>query len=160
MFKVTQRQSSQSDQARRRFWRFSLRLRFLRGLWIAIAGDRGLITLPVPILAGAPPLTAITTNKVQSVSDAAMNARMYRRVGHVDLRGQRWVALLAMVGGNCGAVLTFTLPTELIRVALPFFCIDCDVLCAEDESAHQAAEFCIQLWWPVHLCAGRPARVG
>ncbi|MBT8410547.1 MAG: TSUP family transporter [Octadecabacter sp.] len=96
-----------------------LAVAFFAGFVDAIAGGGGLITLPVLILAGAPPLTAIATNKVQSVFGAAMAVWSYGRAGHVDLRRQRWVALLALVGGGCGAALTSTLPTEMIRVALP-----------------------------------------
>ena len=93
---------------------------FVAGLVDAIAGGSGLIVLPVLIIAGAPPLTAIATNKVQSVFGSGMAAYSYGRAGHVDLRKQRGVALLAMAGGVAGALLTASLPTEVIRYQFLF----------------------------------------
>ena len=92
---------------------------FFAGFVDAVAGGGGLITLPVLIIAGAPPLTAIATNKVQAVFGAGMAAYSYGKAGHVDLRRQLWVALLALSAGGAGALLTSTLPTQLIRIALP-----------------------------------------
>ncbi|MGJ8612500.1 MAG: TSUP family transporter [Octadecabacter sp.] len=92
---------------------------FFAGFVDAIAGGGGLIVLPVLILAGAPPLTAIATNKVQGVFGAGMAAYSYGRGGHVDLRKQAGVALVALCAGGIGALLTSALPTDLIRIALP-----------------------------------------
>jgi hypothetical protein len=39
---------------------------FVAGIVDSIAGGGGLITLPMLVLAGAPPVTAIATNKVQA----------------------------------------------------------------------------------------------
>lgn len=92
---------------------------FFAGFVDAIAGGGGLITVPVLIIAGAPPITAIATNKVQAVFGAGMAAYSYGRAGHVDLWRQKWIAVLALVAGGLGALLTSTLPTQLIRIALP-----------------------------------------
>ncbi|SMX40139.1 TSUP family transporter [Octadecabacter ascidiaceicola] len=100
-----------------------LAVAFFAGFVDAISGGGGLITVPVLIIAGAPPLTAIATNKVQAVFGAGMAAYSYGRAGHVDLRRQFWVALLALVAGGAGALLTSTLPTQLIRIALPVLLI-------------------------------------
>lgn len=96
---------------------------FFAGFVDAIAGGGGLITVPVLIIAGAPPLTAIATNKVQGVFGAGMAAFSYGRAGHVDLRQQLWIALLALGAGGIGALLTAALPTQLIRIALPVLLI-------------------------------------
>lgn len=96
---------------------------FVAGFIDAIAGGGGLLTLPVLIIAGAPPLTAIATNKVQSVFGSGMAAYSYSRGGHVNLWRQKWTALLALVAGGTGALLTSSLPTELIRVVLPVLLI-------------------------------------
>ena len=96
---------------------------FVAGLVDSIAGGGGLITLPVLVLAGAPPVTAIATNKVQGVFGAGMAALSYARGGHVDLRRQRWPALLAFVAAVCGALLTARLPTDVIRLGLPVLLI-------------------------------------
>ena len=96
---------------------------FVAGLVDSIAGGGGLITLPVLVLAGAPPVTAIATNKVQGVFGAGMAALSYARGGHVDLRRQRWPALLAFVAAVGGALLTARLPTDVIRLGLPVLLI-------------------------------------
>ncbi|PVA06243.1 TSUP family transporter [Thalassorhabdomicrobium marinisediminis] len=92
---------------------------FFAGAVDAIAGGGGLIVLPVLVLAGAPPVVAIATNKVQAVFGAGTAALTYARGGHVNLRRQAPLALLAFVVAGGGALFTASLPTELIRLALP-----------------------------------------
>ena len=96
---------------------------FLAGVVDSIAGGGGLITLPVLVLAGAPPVTAIATNKVQGVFGAGMAAWSYARGGHVDPRRQVKPALLALGAGMAGALLTSHLPTDVIRLGLPVLLI-------------------------------------
>ena len=96
---------------------------FVAGMVDSIAGGGGLITLPVLVLAGAPPVTAIATNKVQGVFGAGMAAIAYGRGGHVDLRRQLKPALLAFVAAVAGALLTSHLPTDVIRLGLPVLLI-------------------------------------
>ncbi|SHF02450.1 hypothetical protein SAMN05444339_10346 [Loktanella atrilutea] len=96
---------------------------FVAGMVDSIAGGGGLITVPVLVLAGAPPVTAIATNKVQGVFGAGMAAISYARGGHVDPRRQMKSALLALVAGVGGALLTSHLPTEVIRLGLPVLLI-------------------------------------
>ncbi len=92
---------------------------FIAGLVDSIAGGGGLITLPVLVLAGAPPVTAIATNKVQGVFGAGIAAYAYARGGHVDLRKQIKPALVAFIAAVLGALLTSRLPTDVIRLGLP-----------------------------------------
>jgi uncharacterized membrane protein YfcA len=96
---------------------------FVAGMVDAIAGGGGLITLPALVLAGAPPVTAIATNKVQGVFGAGMAAWTYGRAGHVDLRKQAGTALIAFFAAVAGALLTAQLPTEIIRLGLPVLLI-------------------------------------
>ncbi|MCF7698488.1 TSUP family transporter [Loktanella sp. M215] len=96
---------------------------FIAGMVDSIAGGGGLITLPVLVLAGAPPVTAIATNKVQGVFGAGMAAISYARGGHVDPRKQVKPALLALGAGMGGALLTSHLPTDVIRLGLPVLLI-------------------------------------
>ncbi|WP_458791888.1 TSUP family transporter [Yoonia sp. MH D7] len=96
---------------------------FIAGLVDSIAGGGGLITLPILILAGAPPVTAIATNKVQGVFGAGMAALAYARGGHVDLRKQIKPACVAFVAAVFGALLTSYLPTDVIRLGLPVLLI-------------------------------------
>jgi len=96
---------------------------FVAGIVDAIAGGGGLITLPALVLAGAPPVTAIATNKVQGVFGAGMAAWTYGRAGHVDLRAQLGPAAIAFFAAVVGAFLTAQLPTDVIKFGLPVLLI-------------------------------------
>ncbi len=92
---------------------------FVAGFVDSIAGGGGLITLPVLLLAGASPLEALATNKVQGSFGAATAAGTYARAGHVNLRRQLPAAGIAFGAGVAGAVLASVIPTDGLRVALP-----------------------------------------
>lgn len=96
---------------------------FLAGFIDAVAGGGGLITVPVLLIAGANPVTALATNKIQGLFGAATAALSYARGGHVDLRRQGGSALIAFVAAIAGALLVSVLPTEWIRMILPLLLI-------------------------------------
>lgn len=96
---------------------------FAAGFVDSIAGGGGLITVPVLLLAGANPVTALATNKLQGLFGSGMAAISYARAGHVDLRKQIVPALIAFAAAIGGALLTSLLPTETIRIGLPVLLI-------------------------------------
>ncbi len=96
---------------------------FAAGFVDSIAGGGGLITLPVLLLAGATPLQALSTNKVQGVFGAATAALTYAAKGQVNLRAQAGAAVIAFVAGLAGAFLVAFVPTEALRRLLPFVLI-------------------------------------
>jgi uncharacterized protein len=96
---------------------------FLAGFVDAIAGGGGLITLPVLIIAGANPVTALATNKIQAIFGAGTAALSYARGGHVNLREQWKSALVAGSASVSGALLISFLPTDFIRLLLPVLLI-------------------------------------
>jgi uncharacterized protein len=96
---------------------------FFAGFVDAIAGGGGLITLPALLLAGASPIEALSTNKVQGSFGAATAALSYSRTGQVDLKSQRLPALIALVAGLFGAVLATWLSTETLRLIIPVLLI-------------------------------------
>lgn len=96
---------------------------FIAGFIDAIAGGGGLITLPALLLAGASPIEALSTNKVQGSFGAATAALSYARAGQVDLRAQRVPALIALIAGLFGAVLATQLPTETLHLIIPVILI-------------------------------------
>ncbi|WP_298567364.1 TSUP family transporter [uncultured Aliiroseovarius sp.] len=96
---------------------------FVAGFVDSIAGGGGLITLPALLLAGVPPVTALATNKVQGLFGAGMAAVTYARAGHVNLRRQIRAAALSFAGAVIGAFLASSLPTDVIRLALPVLLI-------------------------------------
>ncbi|MBP1806562.1 TSUP family transporter [Rubellimicrobium aerolatum] len=96
---------------------------FLAGAIDSIAGGGGLLALPAILLAGAPPVTALATNKVQGMFGTASAALHYARAGLVEPRTQTLPALLALVAGGAGALLASRLPADTIRAALPVLLI-------------------------------------
>ncbi|EEW26999.1 TSUP family transporter [Rhodobacter ferrooxidans] len=96
---------------------------FAAGFVDAIAGGGGLITLPALLLAGASPLQALSTNKVQGTFGAATAAVTYAMAGRVDLRQQLGAAAVALAAGAAGAALAGLVPTEGLRLALPVILI-------------------------------------
>ncbi|MCF6430716.1 TSUP family transporter [Leisingera sp. MMG026] len=96
---------------------------FVAGFIDALAGGGGLVTLPVLLLAGASPVTALATNKIQGLFGAATAAASYARAGHVDLKSQRKPALIAFAASLAGAFLVTFLPTQWIRLFLPVLLI-------------------------------------
>lgn len=96
---------------------------FFAGFIDALAGGGGLITVPVLLLAGANPVTALATNKIQGLFGAATAALAYARGGHVNLREQAGSALIAFVASIVGALLITVLPTSWIELILPVLLI-------------------------------------
>lgn len=96
---------------------------FVAGFVDAIAGGGGLITVPALLLAGANPVQALSTNKLQAVFGSATAALSYARAGQVDLRRQGLAALVAFGAGMTGAALAHFIPTEVFRLGLPIILI-------------------------------------
>lgn len=96
---------------------------FCAGFVDSIAGGGGLITIPALLLAGAPPVTALATNKVQGVFGAASAAVHYARAGQVDLRQVALPAAGAFAAAALGATFASWLPEEAIRAGLPVLLI-------------------------------------
>lgn len=92
---------------------------FFAGFIDAVAGGGGLVTVPVLLIAGANPVTALATNKIQALFGSATAAITYAKGGHVDLRTQSGSALIACVASIIGALLVTVLPVDWIRLILP-----------------------------------------
>lgn len=96
---------------------------FVAGFVDAIAGGGGLITVPVLLLAGASPIEALSTNKVQGVFGAATAAVSYARAGQVSLREQIFPATIAFFASVVAALLVSVLPVQWIRMVLPILMV-------------------------------------
>jgi uncharacterized protein len=96
---------------------------FFAGFVDSIAGGGGLITVPAMLIAGIPPLQTLGTNKVQSIFGAGSATLAYARKGHVELRQQLPMALMAVAGGALGAALATIMPSQVLRIVLPFLLI-------------------------------------
>lgn len=92
---------------------------FVAGMVDAIAGGGGLITVPALLLAGADPVTALATNKLQGTFGAATAAVAYGRAGHVRLGEQAGMATIAALGGAAGALVAHLVPADILRLIMP-----------------------------------------
>ena len=93
---------------------------FAAGFVDAIAGGGGLIAVPALLLAGLSPVEALATNKLQGLCSTGSATIHYAANGHVDLRRQWPMTILAFAGSAVGAVLATIIPGDLLRLALPF----------------------------------------
>ncbi|KPB02791.1 TSUP family transporter [Ahrensia marina] len=96
---------------------------FFAGFIDSIAGGGGLVTVPVLLIAGLPPLQALATNKLQGLFGAGSAAYTYAKAGHVDLKKQFIPAVLSGLAACLGAVLITLLPSDNIRLILPVLLI-------------------------------------
>ena len=96
---------------------------FVAGFIDAIAGGGGLITVPVLILAGLPPVVALGTNKLQSIFGSASATYAYATKGHIDIKTQGWPFLLSVSGSAIGAFIATRVSSEALRALLPFLMI-------------------------------------
>lgn len=99
---------------------------FCAGFVDSIAGGGGLLTVPALLAAGLPPVSAIATNKVQSVFGTASACWAFARRGHIDFRAFAVPTLAAFLGSMGGAmalsvispgVLSGVMPVVLIVIA-------------------------------------------
>lgn len=92
---------------------------FVAGFVDSIAGGGGLISVPALLLAGASPIEALATNKLQGTFGAATATVSYARAGHVRLRDQAGMAVIAAVFGALGALVAHLIPVAVLRVVMP-----------------------------------------
>ncbi|NEX46163.1 TSUP family transporter [Pseudotabrizicola algicola] len=92
---------------------------FLAGFVDAIAGGGGLITVPALLLAGANPVEALATNKLQGCFGSGTAMISYARAGHVRLKDQAGMALVSLLAGAGGALVAHLIPAEVLRVIMP-----------------------------------------
>jgi uncharacterized protein len=85
--------------------------------WIdAVVGGGGLLQLPVLLMVpGVTPVQALATNKLGSVFGTATSAVTYYRRVHPDLRTALPMAVVALAGSFCGAIVATMLPAEVIK---------------------------------------------
>jgi uncharacterized protein len=89
----------------------------------AIAGGGGLLTLPALLAAGAPPVSALGVNKLQSVFGTATACFTYARGGHVDFPMMAAPAFAAFAGSAAGAFLVQGLDTGFLAGLVPLLLI-------------------------------------
>ena len=93
-----------------------------------VVGSGTLVTFPVLLGVGLPPVTANVTNSIGLVPGSISGAIGYRE----ELRGQRGrvvrFGLASLIGGVLGAVALLTLPDDAFRAIVPVFIVAALVL--------------------------------
>lgn len=92
---------------------------FVAGFVDSIAGGGGLIAMPMLLIAGASPLEALATNKLQGAFGAGTATVAYARAGHVRLGEQLGMAAVSALAAAAGAVVAKALPADILRLLMP-----------------------------------------
>jgi uncharacterized membrane protein YfcA len=92
---------------------------FVAGFVDSIAGGGGLIAMPMLLIAGASPLEALATNKLQGAFGAGTATVAYARAGHVRLRDQFAMAAISALAAAGGALVAKSLPVDALRIIMP-----------------------------------------
>ena len=96
---------------------------FVAGFVDSSAGGGGLITVPALLLAGANPLQALATNKLQGTFGAGTAMLTYARAGHVRLQDQFLMAAVSAAAGAAGALVAHLIPADVLRLTMPVILI-------------------------------------
>lgn len=91
----------------------------LAGFIDAIAGGGGLIALPVLLSVGVPPISALATNKMQSVVGTIVAAFTYWRRGFVSLRALLPAIAATFAGSLLGVLSIKSIDTGFLTTAMP-----------------------------------------
>ncbi len=91
----------------------------LAGFLDTLAGGGGLLTIPALMLAGAPPLMALGTNKLQGCVGTATSSVLLLARRKVHWRDVRWMALSAFLGSVVGTVIIQFVDTALLGFMIP-----------------------------------------
>ncbi|CAN1503005.1 COG0730 Predicted permeases [Paracoccaceae bacterium] len=92
---------------------------FCAGFIDSIAGGGGLISVPALLLAGASPVEALATNKLQGTFGAATATISYARAGQVRPLDQLGLAAISLVAGAVGALVAHLVPVGVLRLIMP-----------------------------------------
>jgi uncharacterized protein len=96
---------------------------FCAGFVDSIAGGGGLISVPALLLAGASPVQALATNKLQGTFGAGTAMLAYARAGHVRPQEQLGMAAISASAGAGGALVAHLIPVEVLRLIMPVLLI-------------------------------------
>jgi len=92
---------------------------FFAGFVDSIAGGGGLISIPALLLAGASPVEALATNKLQGTFGSGTAMLAYARAGQVRPADQWVMASIAAAAGAGGALVAGLIPVAVLRWIMP-----------------------------------------
>lgn len=96
---------------------------FCAGLIDAIAGGGGLLTVPALLLAGADPVTAVATNKLQGSFGTASATWAFARAGQIQWQNAAPMAAIALISAMIGGLAVATLPSAWLSAVVPLLLI-------------------------------------
>jgi len=96
---------------------------FVAGYISSIAGAGGLITLPILLWFGLPPINALATNKVQSALGTLSSSWNFFRKGYINFTDIRYSVVLALMGSICGTLLAQSIGNEILLRLMPVMLI-------------------------------------
>lgn len=88
-----------------------------------IAGGGGLLTIPALLSIGMPPITALATNKFQSVFGTFSASLHFVRKRFVDLSELKWMILFAFIGSVVGSFTLFQIDSSSLQKIIPILLI-------------------------------------
>lgn len=99
---------------------FLFGMAFLSGFIDTIAGGGGLISMPALMYSGIPIVTALGTNKFQSVFGLSMAVFKYHRRGFINFKMIYRGLLMGLLGAISGAILVNYLSNYFMKYIIPF----------------------------------------
>ena len=93
------------------------------GFFDSISGGGGLLTIPVMLMAGVPPLEALGTNKLQGIFGTGSATITFASKGHLDFKSLWPIALLCFISSILGALITSHIPEQRLTVFIPYILI-------------------------------------
>lgn len=95
----------------------------LAGFIDTLAGGGGLITIPVLLLSGFPPVAALATNKLQGCVGSGSATLLLIRHGRLDFTRQRRHVVYAFSGAIVGTILIQFIAPDLLKSVIPIVLI-------------------------------------
>lgn len=93
------------------------------GLIDTIAGGGGLLTIPVLLSTGMSPMSALATNKFQSVFGTFSASVHFVRKKFVNLAEIKWMILVAFIGSIVGSFTLFQIDPSILQKTIPILLI-------------------------------------
>ena len=93
------------------------------GFFDSISGGGGLLTIPVMLIAGVPPLVALGTNKLQGLFGTASATITFAMKGHLNIRALWPIALFCFFASMFGALIASYIPEKKLTIFLPYILI-------------------------------------
>ena len=85
----------------------------------SIAGGGGLLTIPVLLWSGLPPLTVLGTNKLQGTAGTLTSSLNFYRNGHIPLKSALSVVIMTFIGSAVGTLTVQQLDNQSLATLLP-----------------------------------------